>query len=62
MDSRERAILQKLRQHDFAENRDIELFSPRRRLVAGVIAGLCLIGFVVVLVAGLYGMARLIWP
>jgi hypothetical protein len=51
-----------LRHYDFAKDRDIEIFSPWRRFWAVVIVGLCLIGFVTVLVAGLWVGARMIWP
>lgn len=53
--------LEQHRQRDYADLGEVEIFSAKRRLIAGVVAGLVLIGFMTTVIAGLWWMVRLIF-
>lgn len=51
----------RLHEYDFADNRDIEIFSTRRRVVAGVVAAIFLTALLVVLLGGLWLVRQWMW-
>lgn len=53
--------LRGLRGYDFADKRDVEIFSTRRRWFAGVMLGWMLASFVVVVIWVLWWVCRRIW-